>query len=106
MSLLGAASPVLSLAIAVIEPSFETLLVATIGATPLTEPSLTAATQAAIALPTITADAEKKQRTTFAEQTKTLPQNHFAMRRHACSQAALDNGDNSWQVRTSLSVVA
>ena len=78
-----------------IESSLRTLLVPAIGTAALTEPSLLAAGEAAIALPAITVGTQKKQRAAFYGNTKTLPQNHFAMRRHACSQAELDNGTGS-----------
>jgi len=75
-----------------IEPSFRTSLVAAIGATPLTEPGLVATGQAAITVSTITVRTEKKDRAAFAAQTNSQPENHFALQRHACSQAGLDNG--------------
>ena len=75
-----------------IEPTFRTVLVSPIGATPLPAPGLIAARAAAVALSTITAGAKKKQRAAFATQAKPWPENHFANNRHAYSQAALDNG--------------
>jgi len=83
---------VLPLPVAMIEPSFPTLLVSPIGAAPLLAPGLIAAREAAVALAAITAGTKKKERATFAAQAKPLPKNHFAKNRHACSQAALDNG--------------
>ena len=83
---------VLPLPVAMIEPTFRTLLMSPIGAAPLLASGLIAARAAAVALSTITAGAEKKQGAAFATQAKPLPQNHFAKSRHACSQAALDNG--------------
>jgi hypothetical protein len=82
----------LPLPVAMIEPSLRTLLVPAIGAAPLMEPGLIAASEAAIALSAITARTEKKDRAAFAAQAKPLPENHLAKNRHACSQAALDNG--------------
>ena len=84
--------PVLPLPVPMIEPSFRTPLMPAIGAAPLLEPGLIAARAAAIALAAITAGTEEKERAAFATQTKPLPENHFAKSRHACSQAALDNG--------------
>ena len=89
---LGPALPIFPLPVSVIEPSFRTLLVAAIGATPLTEPSLVAAGQAAITVPAITVGTEKKDRAAFAAPTNSQPENHLAPKRHACSQAGLDNG--------------
>jgi len=51
---LRAALTVLLLPVAMIEPSFRTLLVSAIGTTPLMEPGLLAAGKAAIALPAVT----------------------------------------------------
>jgi len=83
---------VLPLPVAMIEPSFRTLLMSPVGATSLTESGLLAAGEATVALAAITAGTQKKERAAFATQAKPLPQNHFAKSRHACSQAALDNG--------------
>jgi hypothetical protein len=91
---LGPALPIFPLPVSVIEPSFRTLLVAAIGATPLTEPSLVAAGQAAITVSAITVGTEKKHRAAFAAQTNSQPENHFVLKRHAYSQAALDNGSS------------
>ena len=76
-------------------PSLRALLVAAIGATPLTEPGLPAASAAAIALSTITAAAEEKDREAFAARASPPPENDFAQNRHACSQAGLDKGPGS-----------
>jgi hypothetical protein len=86
------ATAVLPLPVAMIEPSFGTLLMSPVGTTPLTDSGLLAAAEAAIALTAITVGAQKKERAAFTAQAKPWPQNHFAMNRHACSQAALDNG--------------
>lgn len=75
-----------------IEPPFRTLLMSPIGAAPLPDPGLMAAREAAVALAAITAGTEKKERAAFATQAKPWPENHCAKNRHACSQAALDNG--------------
>jgi hypothetical protein len=56
-----------------IEPSFGTLLIATIGRAMLTEPGLPAAGQTAIALPAVTVRAQEKHRPTLAGMTKALP---------------------------------
>lgn len=74
-----------------IEPSFRALLVPSIGATPLAEPRLATAGEAAVALPAVTVRTQKEQRAAFAAKAKTLPKNCFAVSRHADSQAALDN---------------
>jgi len=86
---------VLPLPVTMIEASFQTLLVSAIGTASLVQPGLIAAGHAAIALSAITVGAEKENGTAFTAQANPLPQNHFAMRRHACSQAGLDNSDGS-----------
>jgi hypothetical protein len=92
------ALPVLPLPVAMIEPTFRTLLVPAISGAPLVEAGLTAAGEAAIALSAITVGTEEKDRAAFAAQAKPLPENHFAMNRHAYSQAALDM-DSSFVAR-------
>ena len=78
---LGSAPTVLLLTVTMIEASFGALLVTAIGTTPLMEPGLLPADLAAITLTSITAGAEKENRTTVARETNALPQNHFD-RRH------------------------
>ena len=90
---LGPAPTVFPLAIAMIEPAFQTLLVAAVSAAALTEPRLAAAYEAAITLPAITVRTEKKRRAAIASQASPKPQNHFARNRHASPQAGLDNDD-------------
>jgi hypothetical protein len=76
-----------------IEPAFETLLVAAIRRATLTEARRPAARQAAIALSAVAVRAQEEHRAAFAGVTKPLPPNYFSMYRHASSQAALDNGN-------------
>ena len=83
------------LAVPMIEASFQTPLVPAIGTAPLPQPGLIAAGQAAIALPAITVGTEEENGAASTAQANPLPQNHFARRRHACSQAGLDNGNGS-----------
>ena len=64
---------VLSLAIAMIESPFQTLLVPAIGGTSLTEPRPLSAYGAAITLTTVTIGAEEEWSTAFGEETKPLP---------------------------------
>jgi hypothetical protein len=78
-----------------IEPSFRTLLVPAIGAAPLTEASLPAAGEAAIALSAVAVGTEKKDRAAFAAQAKPLPEKYLPRNRHACPQAGLDKDDSS-----------
>ena len=87
------APAVFPLAVRMIEPAFQTLLVAAVGASALTKPRLAPACQAAIALSAITMRTEKECRAAIASQANPKPQNHFASNRHASPQAALDNDD-------------
>ena len=84
---------VIALPVAMIEPSFGTLLVPAIGAAPLTAAGLLAAVEAAVALSAITVGTNEEYGVARAAQANPLPENHFAMHRHACSQAGLDKGD-------------
>jgi hypothetical protein len=83
-----------TLPVTVIESPLGTLLVSAIGAPPLPYSGLLAADEAAIPLPTITMGAQKKHPAAFAAEANPQPENHFAVRQHAFSLAALDNGDN------------
>ena len=84
---------VIALPVAMIEPAFQALLVSPVGAPALFAPGLRAAWGAAIAVPAITMRAEEKDRMALAAQTHSLKENRFAVnRRHASSQAGLDNG--------------
>jgi hypothetical protein len=87
------APAVFPLAVAMIEPAFQTLLVATVGPSALAKPRLASACQAAIALSTIAARTEKEGCAAIAGQANPKPQNHFARNRHASPQAGLDNDD-------------
>jgi hypothetical protein len=85
---------VLPLPVTMVESTFAALLMPAIGTAALLEPGPIAAGNAAITLPAITVRAHKKDRVASAAQANPLPQNHFAMNRHARSQAGLDNGDS------------
>jgi len=78
-----------------IQPPFRALLVPAIGAAPLTEPGLIAAGQAAVALSAIAVGTEEENGAACTAQANPMPQNYFARRRHARSQAGLDNGNGS-----------
>jgi hypothetical protein len=96
----GTAPPVFPLAVAVVEPSLRAALVAAVGAAPLLESGLGAASRTAIALPAITVLTDPEHRLAFAAAANPLTENRFAMDRHPRRQAGLDNGSQSWQVRT------
>jgi hypothetical protein len=87
------ALPVLALTVAMIPPSFRTVLVTAVGTAVLMESGLVAAGEAAIALTSVTVRAEIKHSPAFAAKANPLPENQFAMSRHASSQAGLDNGN-------------
>jgi hypothetical protein len=90
---LPAAAPVFALSIAMIEPSFGALLVTSVGPTSLAEAGLLTTFVTAVALPAIAMRADKEHRVTLVAEADSLPEYRFAMnRRHASSQAALDNG--------------
>jgi hypothetical protein len=82
----------LPLTVAVVESSFRALLMPAVGGASLSQARLLPAHGAAISLAPVTVGTEKEKRATFGEKAKPLPQNHFATRRHADLQAALDNG--------------
>jgi hypothetical protein len=67
------ASAIFSLTVPVIEPSFQTPLVTTVGAAPLAKSGSLAARQAAVSLSAITAGAEEESRAAFRVHAKPLP---------------------------------
>jgi hypothetical protein len=86
--LLKAATPILPLAIAMIEPAFRALLVACVGASPLLPAGIFAAGGAAIAMSTIAVGADEEYGVTLLAETDSLKENCFAVSlRHASSQA-------------------
>jgi hypothetical protein len=78
-----------------VEPPFGALLISTVGASPLMEPCLLTANQAAIALTAITAGTDKEKGAALGEQTNPWSQNYFARSRDASSLSTLDNGQGS-----------
>jgi hypothetical protein len=88
---LALALAILPLPVTVIESPLRTLLVTAVGAASLTESRLLSTSEAAVALTAIASGAQKEERAAFVESTKSLPQYHFAVGRHAYSQAVLDN---------------
>ena|ERR1051325_5341762 len=87
------APAILPLLIAMVEPSFGTLLVTTIGVAALAEPYLPPAAEATVTLAPITTDAQKEFGAAFAVAANPSPE-AFVRRRHAPWQAALDNGSS------------
>ena len=104
---LTASVPVLALPVVVVELSFGALLVAFVGLPALLAPGVIAAGVAAIAVSAITVRADIEDRLALWMDTRSLKENCFAVGlRHASSQAGLDNGAVSWQVKTSVCLVS
>jgi len=83
-----------------IQPSFETPLMAPVGVASLLEACFGAASGAAIALSAITMLTDPEHGLTCDAAANPLPENRSAMIRHA--RRGLDNGNRSWQVRISF----
>jgi hypothetical protein len=75
-----------------VEPAFRTLLVSAIGHSVLLDSRSVAAGTAAVALSAIAVRTEKEHRMTVLAQANALPENHFAVCRHASPQGGLDSG--------------
>ena len=95
------AAPVRALAVAMIQASFGTALVAAVGAAVLLEAGLGAAGETAVAMSTITVMTDPEDR--LAAETNSLTENHFAMPGHCEPQARLDNGVGSWHLVEAVS---
>jgi len=98
----GMAVSIFPLPIAMVQSSFGAPLMAAVRAPSLLDPGLSAASGVAIALSAITMLTEPDHRLASAAAANPLPENHLTMSRHPCPQARLDNGNRSWQVRTSF----
>jgi hypothetical protein len=85
-----------------IEPSFGASLVAVVGAASLPAPGFSAAVVAAVTLSPIAVPADPEDCMAPDRRTNALTKNHLAMPIHVRPEAGLDNGDRSWQVKTSL----
>jgi hypothetical protein len=85
-----------------IELSFGTALVSVVSAAPLRAPGCNATGVAAVTLPAVAVPADPENCVASDARTNALPKNHLAMTIHVRREAGLDNGDRSWQVRTSL----
>ncbi len=87
------ATPVFALSVAMVEPPFGTPLMPVVGAAALLTPGLVAAVGAAIALAAITGNTNEEHGLALCAEAHSLPENYgFLGRRHASSQAGLDNG--------------
>ena len=84
-----------------IESSFRASLVAAVGAAALPQTGFGPAGVTAIALSMIAVPADPEHRVASSAEANPLTKNDLAMTIHARREAGLDNGDRSWQVRTS-----
>jgi hypothetical protein len=85
-----------------IELSFRTSLMAVVGAASLSAAGFEAAGIAAVTLPAVAVPADPEHCVTSDCRTNPLTKNHPAVTIHVRPEAGLDNGDRSWQVKTSL----
>ena len=90
-----------ALPVTMIELSFRASLVPVVGAAALPAAGFRAAGFAAVALSPIAVPADPEDRVAADNQTNTLTKDHLAMTIHVRPGTGLDNGDRSWQVRTS-----
>ena len=90
-----------ALAVAMVELSFGASLVPLIGAAALPPPGFGAAGLAAVALSPVAVPADPEDSVAADNRTNTLTKDHLAMKIHVRPSTGLDNGDQSWQVRTS-----
>ena len=90
-----------ALAVAMIELSFGASLVPLIGPAALPPPGFGAAGFAAVALSPVAVPADPEDSVAADNRTNTLTKDHLAMKIHVRPKTGLDNGDRSWQVRTS-----
>jgi hypothetical protein len=90
-----------ALAVAMIELSFGASLVPLIGAAALPPPGFGAAGFAAVALSPVAVPADPEDSVAADNRTNTLTKDHLATKIHVRPRTGLDNGDQSWQVRTS-----
>jgi hypothetical protein len=85
-----------------IELAFRASLVSVVGAAVLPAPGFGAAGVAAVTLSAVAVPADPENRVASDNRTNALTKDHLAMPIHVRREAGLDNGNRSWQVRTSL----
>ena len=78
-----------TLPVPMIEPTFQTLLVAPVGRAALPVARLAAASRTAIALSAIAVGANPEQRLASRAATNARPENHFSMNRHPPHEGGL-----------------
>jgi hypothetical protein len=91
-----------ALPVTMIQPSFRASLVPVVGTAALAAPGFEAAVVAAVALSPVAVPADPEDGVASDSRTNALTKDHLAMPIHVRREAGLDNGDRSWQVRTSL----
>ena len=91
------ALPVGALAVAMIEPALQALLVPAVSRAVLPEPGFGATGRAAIALPAVAVRADPEHRLAPRAAADPPPQDHFSMKRHRSPPAGFDNGNGSCQ---------
>jgi hypothetical protein len=84
-----------------IELSFGTSLMAVVGAATLPAPSFSTTGLAAVTLSPVAVPADPEHCVASESRANALTKDDLAMPIHVRRQAGLDNGDRSWQVRTS-----
>jgi hypothetical protein len=89
-----------TLAVAMIQPALDALLMTTVGGAMLAAARLAATRCRAILLPAIAAHANPKYRPALRVAAKPLPENNFSVNRHPRLQTAFDNGCGSCQGKT------
>jgi hypothetical protein len=90
---------VFPLSVPMVKPSFQAPLVAAVGSAALTPAGFAPTSGTAIALSAVAMPADPEH--CVASHTSPLTKDRLAMKIHARRPAGLDNGDRSWQVRTS-----
>ena len=98
----GTAMAIPALPVTMIELSFQASLVPVVGAAALPPPGFHTTGLAAVTLPAVAVAADPENRVASDSRTNALTKDHLAMPIHVRPEAGLDNGDRSWQVRTSL----
>jgi hypothetical protein len=91
-----------ALPVAMIELSFRASLMAIVSAAALPAPGFSATGLAAVTLPAVAVPADPEDCVASDNRTNALTKDHLAMPIHVRRQAGLDNGEQSWQVITSL----
>ena len=91
-----------ALAVTMIEFSFRASLVPVVGAAALSPAGFCAAVVTAVTLSAVAVAADPEDRVTSDSRTNAFTKDHLAMPIHVRRQAGLDNGDRSWQGKTSL----